>query len=214
MATPMDAAISVEASRCRHFLKAKPLYSVIDVVLEHLEILKDGQKPHYKTVQRHLQSVTGTTFTVLYWDRKNDRTKKLRGLKEIPKKKYPRQKWQLVYVVAQVNVKRFLKFHRSRHPDGIPGLTIDVSYDGVKMTNSCGRSFEVMSCKFLGCRQVYPVCIGIPEKGFADLLTAKHVMAEPLVRLKKMGVHVRYFPMDHPKRCGQYSVLALTNLRI
>ena len=87
-ATPMDAAIAIEASRCQHFLKAKPLYSVIDVVLQHLDILREGQKPHYKTVQRHLQAVTGTTLTVLYWDRKNDRTKKLSGLREIPKKSF------------------------------------------------------------------------------------------------------------------------------
>ena len=203
----MDAAIDIEAARCRYFLKAKPLYAVIDVVLQHYDILREGQKPHFKTVQRHLHAVTGTTFTVLYWDRKNDRMKKLTGLKEVPRKKFPRRKWQLVYVVAFVNVKRVLEFHNSRHPGGSPEPTVDVSYDGVKLTNSCGRSFECMSCKFLDCRQVYPVSVAIAEKEFSDLLTAKHVMAEPLRNLKKCGVHVRYLPMDHPKRCGELRAL-------
>ena len=55
----------------------------------------------------------------------------------------PRPRWQLVYVVIHANVKRVLLLHKSRHPGREDDKVMDVSYDGVKLTNSCGRSFEV-----------------------------------------------------------------------
>ena len=198
--------MAIEASRCQHFLKAQPMWAVVDVVLKHMDILQEGPNPHYKTVQRRLQQISGITLDVLFWDRRNDRTKKLKGINAIPRKKYPAPKWQIVYVVCHVSIKRMLRFHRSRHTDLAPESfsVADLSFDGVKLTNSCGRSFEVLSCQFEGCRQVYPLSIGIAEREFSDFLTSKHVMSQPIIQLTENGVRIRNIIPDHPKRTGEH----------
>ena len=199
----MDVHLAIEASRCQHFLKAKPLWAVVQVVLQHMDILQEGPNPHYKTVQNRLHKIAGITMDVLFWDRRKDRTKKLKGIGAIPRKKFRAPKWQIVYVVCHVSIKRMLLFHRSRHTDLAPTSLADLSFDGVKLTNSCGRSFEVVSCQFEGCRQVYPLSIGIAEKEFSELLTAKHVLSQPIRQLTENGVHIRNIIPDHPKRCGE-----------
>ena len=77
-----------------------------------------------------------------------------------------------------------------------------ISYDGVSADNSSGRSFEVLSAKFDNCRVVYPLAIGLPEKGFASYMTARDVMRVTLCDLRDQGVHIRYLIMDQPKRCS------------
>ena len=79
---------------------------------------------------------------------------------------------------------------------------MDISYDGVSVSKSCGRSFEVLSGKFLSCRQVYPLALGMAEKGFSDTMKAKEVSKRTLTNLRKEGVHIRHMIMDAPKRAG------------
>ena len=138
-ATSMDVHMAIEIARCQHFLKAKPLWAVVDVVIDNLDVLSEGPRPHYKTVQRRLWEVAAPTLTVLFWDRENDVTRKLTKIQSIPKSKFPRPRWQLVYVVIHVDVKRVLLFHKSRHPGRDVDRVVDLSYDGVRLTNSCGR---------------------------------------------------------------------------
>ena len=99
-------------------------------------------------------------------------------------------------------MKKFLRFHQSRHEINVQATVFDVSYDGVEATNSCGRSFEVFSGKFDNCRVVYPMAIGIAEKGFSSLLRADKVMKKTLHGLRENGISIRFFILDHPKRCG------------
>ena len=204
-ATPFDVHMAIEVSRCQHFLKAKPLWAVVDVVMNNMDILAEGRRPHYKTVQRRLSQIAAPTLTVLYWDRDNDSTKKLSGITSIPKSKYRRPRWELVYVIIQVNIKRVLQFHKSRHPDKDADYVADISYDGVRLTNSCGRSFETLSIMFSECLQVFPCAIGIAERGYSGQLTAKDVMAETLIKLVSNGIHIRNVIPDHPKRAGKIS---------
>ena len=86
---------------------------------------------------------------------------------------------------------------------------MNISYDGVSADKSSGRTFEVLSGKFDTCRVVYPLAIGMAEKGFADYMKASNVMRRTLCDLRDQGVHIRFFIMDQPKRCslrGQKSV--------
>ena len=80
---------------------------------------------------------------------------------------------------------------------------MDISYDGVRVSNSCGRSFEVLSGKFLNCRQVYALAIGKAEKEFSDTMKAEQVTKRTLTNLRKEGVHIRHMIMDAPKRAGE-----------
>ena len=79
---------------------------------------------------------------------------------------------------------------------------MDISYDGVSVSKSCGRSFEILSGKFLPCRQVYPLAVGMAEKGFSDTMKAEEVSKRTLINLRKEGVHVRHMISDAPKRAG------------
>ena len=60
-----------------------------------------------------------------------------------------------------------------------------------------------MSAMFSECIEVYPLSIGIAERGFSDQLTAKDVMAATLKRLVRNGIHIRSLIPDHPKRAGK-----------
>ena len=106
---------------------------------------------------------------------------------------------------------------------------MDISYDGVRVSNSCGRSFEVtyllnyisytpnsdklqlklishfkvLSGKFSTCRQVYALAIGKSEKGFSDTMKAEEVTKRTLINLRKEGLHIRHMVMDAPKRAGE-----------
>ena len=103
-----------------------------------------------------------------------------------------------------MKTKEFLRFHQSRHASDVDTSLMDFSYDGVAVTKSCGRSFEVLSGKFVECRQVYTLAVGIAEKGFSDIMKAKEVMKRTLVKLRKCGISPRHWRMDHPKRAGRF----------
>ena len=152
---PLDVMIAVEFARCRHFLKSKPLHKVIKIVLNNVEVLQQGEHvPGQKAVQRRLWAFIGTTMTVVFRHRKRpDTYKTLSGLDKIPKKRFPRKEWQLVYAVAEVNAGKLINIHQGRHRVDVATDEADISYDGVAVTNSCGRSFEVLSCRFINCRQ-------------------------------------------------------------
>ena len=101
-------------------------------------------------------------------------------------------------------MKKFLRYHQSRHEVNVQANVFHVSYDGVAASNSCGRSFEVFSGKFENCRVVYPLAIGIAEKGFSALVKAKQVMKRTLTELTRSSISIRFFVLDHPKRCGMF----------
>ena len=117
-------------------------------------------------------------------------------------------------------MKKFVRYHQSRHEVDVQANSLDVSYDGVEATKSCGRSFEVLSGKFGNCRVVYPLAVGIAEKGFSTILKASKVMKSTLKSLTGIGIQVRFFVLDHPKRSGMfyftnehYHTMSKTSLR-
>lgn len=131
------------APRCRHFVKAKPLHKVLKILIDHMAVLEGEPIPGLKTVQRRLWPFIGTKMTVVFRNRNRpEHYKTLSGLDKIPKKRFPRKNWQLVYAVANVDVAKFINIHQARHRVDVPTDEADVSYDGVAVTNSCGRSFE------------------------------------------------------------------------
>ena len=103
-----------------------------------------------------------------------------------------------------MKVKEFVRFHQSRHSIDVDTCLMDLSYDGVAVSKSCGRSFEVLSGKFVDCRTVYPLSIGVAEKGFSDIMKAKEVMKSTLIKLRKCGICTNHWRMDHPKRAGMF----------
>ena len=100
-------------------------------------------------------------------------------------------------------MKKLLRFHQSRHEVDVDAGVVNLSYDGVEATKSCHRSFEVLSAKFENCRVVYPLAIGIAESGYATLMTAPRLMKSTISDLTDLGISIKFFILDHPKRCGR-----------
>ena len=140
-----------------------------------MAVLEGEHIPGLKTVQRKLWRFIGTKMTVVFRNRERpEHYKTLSGLDKIPKKRFPRKKWQLVYAVANVDVAKFINIHHARHMVDVPTDEADISYDGVAVTNSCGRSFEVMSCKFSGCRQASTLVFKLSDMSKPRLWQIRH----------------------------------------
>ena len=56
---------------------------------------------------------------------------------------------------------------------------------------------------FSQCLDVYPLAIGIAERGYSDQLSAEEVIAGTLKKLVSLGIRIRHLIPDHPKRCGE-----------
>ena len=46
-----DVEILIESTRTRHFLKRKPAYALLEVVLKYLDVLQERGLPSDKTIQ-------------------------------------------------------------------------------------------------------------------------------------------------------------------
>jgi hypothetical protein len=51
--------------------------------------------------------------------------------------------------------------------------------------------------------QVYPVSIGVAERGFSKQMKGKEVMKRTLQEIQENDVRIRHFVLDSPKRCGE-----------
>lgn len=99
--------ILIESTRTRHFLKRKPAYALLEVVLKYLDVLQERGLPSDKTIQRHVTKLlVGTHMTVAYRNRATGRPKIVHNLEAINKKKYPSSQYQLMYLIAQVSLRK------------------------------------------------------------------------------------------------------------
>ena len=98
-----DVQILIESLRTRHFLKRKPLYQILSEVLKHLETLLDGGIQSNKTVQRKVQRLlVGAHLKAVFRHRETGRVKVIQNQGAISKKKFPKNSYQLIYIIAQV----------------------------------------------------------------------------------------------------------------
>ena len=103
-ATSMDVLFYVESLRTKHHLKEKPFYSLFQEVLKYRDTLENDGVPCSKTIRNRLQKkLVGVTLSFEYRNQETGRIKKFNNLDSIPRKKYNRKKWQLVYTVAKVS---------------------------------------------------------------------------------------------------------------
>ena len=104
-----DVQVLIESTRTRHFLKWKPTYALLEVVLKYLEVINEEGLQSDKTIQRHVNKLlVGTHMTVAYRNRANGRPKIVHDLEAVNKKKYPRAQYQLMYLIAQVLHKKVI----------------------------------------------------------------------------------------------------------
>ena len=107
-------------------------------------------------------------------------------------------------VIFQVKVKELLRFHQSRHQKRDAATIMDImSHDRVALSHSRfgqgRRTVKVFSGKFVGCRQLYTLAVGVAEEGFSDKMKLERVRDNILKNLWKFGIRTRFWKMDSPK---------------
>ena len=99
----MDVMFLVESLRTRHHLKGRPFYSLFKEFMKYKDTLEADGVPCSKTIMSHLKrKLVGVTITFEYRNRQTGRTKRMKNVNAIPRKKFKRDKWQLIYTVAKV----------------------------------------------------------------------------------------------------------------
>ena len=99
----LDIMFLVESLRTRHHLKERPFYSLFKEFLHHKNTLETDGTPCSKTIRNKLQKMlVGVTLSFEYRNKESGRIKKFNDMDSIPRKKFNRRKWQLVYTVAKV----------------------------------------------------------------------------------------------------------------
>ena len=202
-ATAMDVALYMESSRTQKGLPSKAFWEIIsDTLGKFSSVLQSGQDiPCHKTVQRRMARLTVPIFmTACFQRRTTGQFNYVRNVKVIPKGRFPVKKWRLVYTIAEIGIEHLRSFHAARHRTDTHPTCIDLSYDGVEVDHSSGRSFEILSGRFAGCRTVYPLTVAIAEKKFTSEMKAKEVSSNLLTELRKAQVRIPVIICDHPKR--------------
>ena len=104
-ASSMDVMFLIESLRAGHHLNERPFYALFKDFVQYKDILEADGVPCNKTIKSKLQQkMVGVTFTFEYRNKESGRTKKFSGMESIPRKKFPKTKWQLIYTVAKVKI--------------------------------------------------------------------------------------------------------------
>ena len=109
-ASSKDVMFLVESLRTRHHLKERPFYSLFKDFLQYKDILEKDGVPCSKTIKNQLKKkMVGVTLTFEYRNKDTGRVRKFKDTESIPRKKFERRKWQLIYTVAKVidNINQF-----------------------------------------------------------------------------------------------------------
>ena len=102
-ATSLDIMFLIESLRTQHHLKERPFYALFKEFLNFKDTLEADGVPCSKTVKNKLQKkLVGVTLTFEFRNKETGRTRKFHGMDSIPRKKFDRNKWQLIYTVAKV----------------------------------------------------------------------------------------------------------------
>lgn len=116
-------------------------------------------------------------------------------------------KYKMRYSLTSVSFADTVNFHKSRH--GAINEVV-ISSDNLPINNSGGRSFDLLSVEFTGCRTVYPLRIFQPFLPIKfDVLKN---LGQVLEEIKATGITVRAVVADLPKKasllgikqCGAY----------
>ena len=90
-----------------------------------------------------------------------------------------------------------------RHKD-VPIHSVVMSIDGVNETNSSSRSLQVVTIRFEGCKEIYPVVISRPEifQKVAMKLNFETYIASLLEQLRDNDIRLEKLVLDAPERAA------------
>ncbi len=124
--------------------------------------------------------------------------------KTFPKKEILRKNLRVQYTLYYVSLKAVRQWHIAAHPKKRPealSKQFDFSIDGVPESRSSGLSIEILSIRFVNCRNIYTVCILQPARKRLENKDA--IVLKPFLdELEESGLTVRYVIADAPKRAS------------
>ena len=102
-ASSTDVMFLVESLRTHHHLKERPFYALFNEFIRYKDILEKDGVPCSKAIKNRLKKkMVGVTLTFEYRNKETGRAKTFKDMESIPRKKFDRHKWQLIYTVAKV----------------------------------------------------------------------------------------------------------------
>ena len=163
--------------------------------------LAAGELPNFRTMRlRAAQTVPDVFMDVLFRDARGQPVN-YTSVSAFPKKDMQQGRLSVDYVLYYVSLKSVIAFHCELHQDAEHPTFFDLSVDGIPENKSGGRSVDVLSIKFQGCKVVYSIAILQPARrgmGLSDDITVKHFLEEYF----SCGLALRYVIADAPKRAS------------
>ncbi len=163
--------------------------------------LRAGELQNFRTLRdRAARSVPFVRMDAVFKDT-NGSTVSYQGLRAYPQKEVANRKLKRQYVLYYVSLTAVINFHMELHPEDPVPAFFDLSVDGIPESKSGGRSVDVLSIRFAGCRTIYSIAILQPDRrgmSLSDDLTLTHFLRE----YPAAGIPLRYVIADAPKRAA------------
>ncbi len=167
-------------------------------------VLKEGELPSFKVMRHRVQKRMPKVNVVVVCVDENGARVEFAPRTTFPKKEIQQRNLKVEYTLYYVSLKEVRMWHIRAHPRKRPAALskqFDCSLDGVPESRSSGLSIDVLSIRFINCRNIYTLAILQPSRkrlGNKDAIVLKPFLEE----LKESGLTLRYFIADAPKRAS------------
>ena len=191
--------------QCRRGVPEKVMRDLVDYLQKNASAvsaaLTDKTLPNYRTMRRQAAIHKAPTVKVDVQFEEEGMTKKFMCLKKFPKKILSTPGIDHKYTLYHVAIQDVVALHGLLHPSGKSVKELDLSVDGVPESKSSGRSIDILSIRFVGCRAIYCMAVLQPTRrglGVPDGVILEHFLRE----LSESTLSVRRVIADAPKRAS------------
>ncbi len=167
-------------------------------------VLQNNELPSFKSMRSRIEKrippikinvscIDATGASVMFENRR-----------KFPKKEIMEKNLRIQYTLYHVSLKDIRQWHIDAHPkknSDTLSKQFDLSLDGVPESRSSGLSIEVLSVRFINCRNIYTVCILQPARKRLEKKDA--IVLKPFMdEYEESGLTMRYVIADAPKRAS------------
>ncbi len=192
------------AIQSRRGVPDKVMRDVVEYMRANSEVvanaLVDGTLPTFRAMrQQALRRGPTVKLDICY--SKDGVVYKDRGMKAFPKAAMAKRGANHLYTLYYISLADVVALHCKLHTDSDQPTALDLSVDGVPESKSGGRSIDILSVRFLGCRSIYSLAVLQPMRrglGLGEEVVLEHFLED----LDVSGLTVRRVIADAPKRAA------------